>query len=99
MSVTLCAMTDADTADVDGWVRRCEVDLGAVAVEAPQRVVETSSAVLLHTSLRAGGSVVPVTLTVYRDHGRVRVDLRDDAGSLENWLLDALELTVAARLV
>lgn len=102
MSVALCAMTEADKADVDGWLARAEAELAVVAVEPPQRVVDTSSAVLLRASFKPGQAVVPVSLTLYRDHGRVRVDLRGaadyDAAPLESWLVEALELTVAARL-
>lgn len=102
MSVTICALTDADRADVDGWLARAEADLAAVTVEPPQRVVDTSSAVLLRASFKPGQAVVPASLTLYRDHGRVRVDLRGvadrDAAPLESWLVETLELTVAARL-
>ena len=102
MSVAICALTDADRADVDGWLARGEAELAAVAVEPPQRVVDTSSAVLLRASFKPGQAVVPASLTLYRDHGRVRVDLRGaadrDAAPLESWLVEALELTVAARL-
>jgi hypothetical protein len=95
-------MTAADGADVDGWLARAEAELAATAVEPPQRIVDTSSAVLLRASFRPGQAVVPVSLTVYRDHGRVRVDLRGaadhDAAPLESWLVQTLELTVAARL-
>lgn len=101
MSVTICALTVVDQADVDGWLTRAEADLAAVAVEPPQRIVDTSSAVLLHASFKPGQAVVPTSLTLYRDHGRVRVDLRGaadhDAASLESWLAETLELTVAAR--
>jgi hypothetical protein len=45
---------------------------------------------------------VPVSLTLYRDHGRVRVELHgaaeEDPAPLESWLVETLELTVAARL-
>jgi hypothetical protein len=102
VSVALCALTEVDQANVDGWLARAESELAAIAVEPPERVVDTSSAVLLRASFRPGQAVVPVSLTLYRDHGRVRVDLRGaadhDAAPLESWLLDALELTVAARL-
>ena len=102
MSIAICAMTDVDQADVDGWLARAEDELAAVAVEPPQRVVDTSSAVLLRASFKPGDAVVPASLTLYRDHGRVRVDLRGaadhDAARLESWLVEALELTVAAQL-
>jgi hypothetical protein len=101
VSVTICALTDADRNDVDGWLARAEADLAAVAVDPPKRVVDTSSAVLLRASFKPGQVVVPASLTVYRDHGRVRVDLQcaeHDAAALESWLVDGLELTVAARL-
>ena len=102
MSVTICALTDADKADVDRWLARAESELAAIAVEAPRRVVDTSSAVLLSASFKPGQAVVPASLTLYRDHGRVRVDLRGaadhDAAPLESWLVETLELTVAARL-
>jgi hypothetical protein len=102
MSVVLCALTDVDSADVDGWLARAEPELGAFAVEPLQRVVDTSSAVLLRTSFKPGQAVVPASLTLYRDHGRVRIDLHgapeQDAAPLESWLVEALELTVAARL-
>jgi hypothetical protein len=102
MSVTICALTDADRADADGWLARAEADLAGIAAEPPQRVVDTSSAVLLRVSFKPGRTAVPASLTLYRDHGRVRVDLRGaadhDAGPLESWLVETLELTVAARL-
>jgi hypothetical protein len=102
MSVALCALTDFDASDVDGWLTRTETELAATALAAPERVVDTSSAVLLRASFKPGANVVPVSLTLYRDHGRVRVDLHEaadhDAGPLESWLLDALELSVAARV-
>ena len=102
MSVAVCALTDVDKADVDGWLARAEAELAAVAVDLPQRVVDTSSAVLLRASFKPGQAVVPVSLTVYRGHGRVRVDLRraadHEASSLESWLLETLELAVAARV-
>ena len=101
MSVTICALTDADKADVDRWLARAESELAAIAVEAPRRVVDTSSAVLLSASFKPGQAVVPASLTLYRDHGRVRVDLRaaaHDAAPLESWLAEALELSVAVRL-
>ena len=102
MSITICALTDADKADVDRWLARAESELAAIAVEAPRRVVDTSSAVLLSASFKPGQAVVPASLTLYRDHGRVRVDLHGaaahDAAPLESWLAEALELSVAARL-
>lgn len=102
MSVILCDLTDFDSADVDGWLERAQPELAAIAVEPLQRVVDTSSAVLLHASFKPGQATVPVSLTVYRDHGRVRVDLHgvaeQDAAPLESWLVETLELTVAARL-
>ena len=102
MSVAFCALTDVDRADVDGWLARAEAELAAVAVEPPERVVDTSSAVLLRVSFKPGQTVVPASLTLYRDHGRVRVDLRGaadhDAAPLASWLVEALELTVAAQL-
>ena len=102
MNVTICALTDTDQTDVDGWLARAEADLAAVAVEPPQRVVDTSSTLLLRASFKPGERVVPASLTLYRDHGRVRVDLRGaadhDAAPLESWLVETLELTVAARL-
>ena len=102
MSVTICVLTDADRTDVDGWLARAEADLAAVAVEPPQRVVDTSSTVLLRASFKPGERVVPASLTLYRDHGRVRVDLHGaaahDAAPLESWLAEALELSVAVRL-
>ena len=102
MSVTICTLTDADREDADGWLTRAEADLVAFAVEPPQRVVDTSSAVLLRASFKPGQTVVPASLTLYRDHGRVRVDLRGaadhDAAPLASWLVEALELTVAAQL-
>jgi hypothetical protein len=102
VSVIICALTDADRADVDGWIARAEADLAPLAVEPLQRVVDTSSAVLLRASFKPGQSVVPASFTLYRDHGRVRVDLRGaadhDATPLESWLVETLELTVAARL-
>jgi hypothetical protein len=101
VSVVFCDLTDVDRADVDAWLARAEPELAAVAVEPPQRVVDTSSAVLLRAAFKPGQSVVRVSLTLYRDHGRVRVDLHGaadhDAGPLESWLADALELTIAAR--
>jgi hypothetical protein len=102
VSVAICALTDADRDNVDGWLARAESELAAVSVEPPQRVVDTSSAVLLRASFKPGQVVVPASLTLYRDHGRVRVDLHGaadhDAAPLESWLVGALELTVAARL-
>jgi hypothetical protein len=102
MSVTLCALTDFDASDVESWLARAESELGATALDSPERVVDTSSAVLLRASFKPGANVVPVSMTLYREHGRVRVDLHGaaehDAGPLESWLLDALELTVAARV-
>jgi hypothetical protein len=102
VSVAICALTDADRDNVDGWLARAESELAAVSVEPPQRVVDTSSAVLLRASFKPGQAVVPASLTLYRDHGRVRVDLHGaadhDAAPLESWLAEALELTVAARL-
>jgi hypothetical protein len=102
VSVAVCALTDVDRDDVDGWLARAEAELAAIAVQPPQRVVDTSSAVLLYASFKPGHAVVPASLTLYRDHGRVRVDLHGaadyDAVPLESWLVEALELTVAARL-
>jgi hypothetical protein len=102
VSVVLCALTDVDSADVGGWLARAEAELAAIAVQPPQRVVDTSSAVLLAASFKPGPAVVPVLLTLYRDHGRVRLELRGatghDTAPLESWLVEALELTVAARL-
>ena len=102
MSVTICTLTDADREDADGWLARAEAELATVAVDPPQRVVDTSSAVLLRASFKPGQAVVPASLTLYRDHGRVRVDLRGaadhDAAPLASWLVEALELTVAAQL-
>jgi hypothetical protein len=58
--------------------------------------------VLLAASFKPGPAVVPVSLTLYRDHGRVRLELRGatghDTAPLESWLVEALELTIAARL-
>ncbi|MFL5955056.1 MAG: hypothetical protein ACJ76I_13220 [Gaiellaceae bacterium] len=102
MTVAFCDLTDVDRADVDGWLARAEAELAGIAVASPQRVVDTSSAVLLRASFKPGLTVVPASLTVYREHGRVRVDLHaaadHDAAPLESWLVEALELTVAARL-
>lgn len=99
MSILLCALTDTDAADVDGWLARAECELAAVAVEPPARVVDTSSAVLLHASFKPGQAVVPAALTLYRDHGRLRVELRgDDVAPLESWLVEALELTRVCAL-
>src|SRR5207249_4419370 len=101
VSVALCALTDADRSDIDGWLARAERELATVAVDPPQRVVDTSSALLLHASFKPGQATVQASLTLYRDHGRVRVDLHSaadhDAAPLESWLVEALELTVAAR--
>jgi hypothetical protein len=95
-------MTDADRANVDGWLVRAEAELAPIAVEPPQRIVDTSSAVLLRASFKPGQAVVPISLTVYRDYGRVRVDLHGaadhDAAPLESWLVQTLELSIAARL-
>ena len=99
MSAFLCALTDTDALDVDGWLTRAECELAAVAVEPPARAVDTSSAVLLHASFKPGQSVVPASLTIYRDHGRVRVDLgAAEAAPLESWLVEALELTRVCAL-
>lgn len=102
MSIALCDLTDVDAADVDDWLARAEAELGTFSVTPPERIVDTSSAVLFRASFRPGETAVVASLTLYRDHGRVRVDLHgavaDDATTLESWLVDALELTVAARV-
>ena len=64
-----CALTDADKADIDRWLARAESELAAIAVEAPRRVVDTSSAVLLSASFKPGQAVVPASLTLYRRVG------------------------------
>ena len=55
---------------------------------------------LLRASFKPGQAAVPASLTVYRDFGRVRVDLGaapEQTAAVESWLVEALELSVVAR--
>jgi hypothetical protein len=98
MSFLIGELTEADRADVAGWLARQELDLGAVATTPPRRVHETGSVAVVETAFEPGPVSIPVKLTVYKDFGRVRVEAiapgptQEPADRLARWVLDELEL-------
>jgi hypothetical protein len=89
---TLASLTQVDASDLPGWLARAERDL------RPDGLVRgrETDAVLLLTANVAGRSV---GLTVYKQHGRVRLEAQGaDPRALERYLCDQLELTVASQV-
>ena len=89
---TLAALTQIDTDDVARWVERGERDLDGAGLV---RGHETDS-VLGLTAKVAGRSV---RLTVFKQHGRVRLEADgNDPRALERYVCDQLELTVVSHV-
>lgn len=89
---TLASLTQVDASDLPGWLERAERDL------RPDGLVRgrETDAVQLLTANVAGRSVA---LTVYKQHGRVRLEAKGaDPRALERYLCDRLELTVASQI-
>jgi hypothetical protein len=89
---TLASLTQVDADDLPGWVERAERDL------QPDTIVRgrETDAVLRLTATVMGR---PVRLTVYKQHGRVRLEADGaDPRPLERYLCDQLELTVASQV-
>jgi hypothetical protein len=74
MSYLLGELTEADRADVAGWLERQELQLRGIATKPPQRVHETGSVAIVDTAFQPGPAPVPVRLTVYKEFGRVRIE-------------------------
>lgn len=89
---TLASLTQVDADDLPGWLERAERDLRP---DGLVRSHETDAVVLLTANV-AGRSV---GLTVYKQHGRVRLEAQGtDPRALERYLCDRLELTVATQV-
>jgi hypothetical protein len=89
---TLGSLTQVDADDLPRWVDRGERDLDA---DGLVRGRETDAA--LHLTARVAGR--SVQLTVYKQHGRVRLEAEGaDPRALERYLCDQLELTVVSQV-
>lgn len=87
-------------------VDQMEARLASVATEPVRRTVDSESAVAFETSVAVPGApnrVVPVTVTVYKKHRRVRIQVRThavtraEAEAVEDLLARVLELTIVDR--
>jgi hypothetical protein len=89
---TLASLTQVDADDLPRWVDRGERDLDA---DGLVRGRETEA--VLHLTARVAGR--SVQLTVYKQHGRVRLEAEGvDPRALERYLCDQLELTVVSQV-
>lgn len=87
-------------------IDQMEARIASVATEPVQRGVDSESATSFETAVAVPGSphrVVPVTVTVYKQHRRVRIQVRThdvsraEAEAVENLLAQVLELTIVDR--
>ncbi|MBK6870476.1 MAG: hypothetical protein IPJ14_11460 [Kineosporiaceae bacterium] len=83
-----------------------EARIASVATEPVRRVVDSESATSFETAValpNAPGKAIPVTVTVYKKHRRVRIQVRthavsrEEAEAVENLLAHVLELTIVDR--
>lgn len=89
---TLAALTQIDADDLPRWVERGQRDLDG---DGLVRSYETEAVLQLAAKV-AGRSV---RLTVYKQHGRVRLEAEGtDPRALERYLCDQLELTVVSQV-
>jgi hypothetical protein len=89
---TLASLTQIDADDLTRWVERGERDLESGGL---MRGRETDAVIPLTATV--GGR--KVHLTVYKQHGRVRVEAEGvDPRALERYLCDQLELTVVSQV-
>jgi hypothetical protein len=89
---TLASLTQIDAEDVPRWVERGERDLDS---DGLVRGRETDAVIPLTATV--GGR--KVHLTVYKQHGRVRLEAEGlDPRALERYLCDQLELTVVSQV-
>lgn len=87
-------------------VDQLEARIASVATEPVHRTVDSESAVTFETSVAVPGAphrIVPVTITVYKKHRRVRIQVRThevsraEAEAVEDLLAQVLELTIVDR--
>jgi hypothetical protein len=83
-----------------------EARLASVATGPVSRTVDSESAAVFETSVRVpgrGDRSVPVTVTVYKKHKRIRIQVmthdltRAEAESVEDLVAQALELRIVSR--
>ncbi len=80
-----------------------ESRLSAVAATPVRRTVDSASAATFETTVRLGSREVPVAVTVYKKHKRVRIQVmthdlsREEAEAVENLIAQALDLRIVDR--
>ena len=68
-----------------------------------RRVADTKSVAKFEATFRVGRKQAPVAITLYKEHGRARIQIlthdldRDDVEKLQNHLADLLDLKILAR--
>jgi hypothetical protein len=86
-----------------GAVDKMAEDLGKVAEGPLRKLAETESVVKWELEVRLGRQLVPVAVTVYKEHGRVRIQIlthelsKKEAEELEDKLADVLGARVLSR--
>ena len=109
MSCTFCivAFVDAGTA-VTGALDQLEQRLAGVADAPVQRTVDTGSVAVFELGVRLAlgdraSRTVPVAVTVYKDHGRGRIQVLthdvapDDLTHLEDLVAEAMDARLVSR--
>jgi septal ring factor EnvC (AmiA/AmiB activator) len=77
--------------------------LRTVTADPVERTADTGSVARLETAVPLDGRSVPVALTLYKAHGRVRIQVlshelsRDDAEKLQNLVAEACGLQIVER--
>lgn len=89
----------AGAATVDALIAR----LSSKAKGPVRKVTESESVAKVELDVEAAGKQVPVAVTVFKDSGRVRIQLlnhelaRPDAEKLQNEIADLLDLRIVER--
>jgi hypothetical protein len=79
-----------------GTIDQLEERLGKVAASPPKRVTDTGSVAMWNAEVEVGRRTVPIAVTLYKDYGRVRIQVLTHELSREE--VEALQDRVAAAL-
>jgi len=86
-----------------GTIDQLEKRLGEVAAAPPKRVKETESVAMWNAEVKVGRRTVPIAVTVYKDYGRVRIQVlthelsREEVEALQDRIAAALGLRIVDR--
>ncbi len=86
-----------------GTIDQLEEHLGEVAAAPPKRVTDTESVAMWNAEVAVGRRRVPIAVTVYKDYGRVRIQVlthelsREEVAALQDRVAAALGLRIVDR--